>query len=337
MFVFGRLASTWPVATGVTVHDDRAYFVAGLLNNNGAHLYCLDAAEGTLLWQQNGIGGHDTPELAGFSPVGLPTSAAGSLWIRRGAFSLRDGSRKRDSESGPYARYMGRFSDATLFAGGWRFFGDQNEFRFIKGDACGVAALPVGTADEPRTAAVTLAGLANGFAAWNAGSVVVPAMREAHIDRKEGTVPDALVGWDRAELEAAITAHFESQKGNKQPKVAAAAALAKPAWTVGRARFFACALSGNDVIATFGEWLDAEPGDGKRRWVARGPVVCRRSRSRHWRRTMARGASGCARRGRAGDCAGRDGAGGAAGRVVRGDGRAVTGRGSCMRKGGAGR
>lgn len=90
MFVYGHMVSTWAVATGVMVHGDRAFFGAGLLNNNGAHWYGLDAATGALQWQRNTIGGCTSSKLTGFSPVGLAAIAGEKLRIRRNAFSLQN-------------------------------------------------------------------------------------------------------------------------------------------------------------------------------------------------------------------------------------------------------
>ncbi|MCP4260981.1 MAG: PQQ-binding-like beta-propeller repeat protein [Planctomycetes bacterium] len=55
--VYGSLQSTWPVATGVLVSKDVAYFAAGMNNYDGTHVYALDAASGTIKWQNNDMGG----------------------------------------------------------------------------------------------------------------------------------------------------------------------------------------------------------------------------------------------------------------------------------------
>jgi outer membrane protein assembly factor BamB len=55
--VYGSLQSTWPVATGVLVSDNVAYFAAGMNNYDDTHVYALDAASGAIKWQNNDTGG----------------------------------------------------------------------------------------------------------------------------------------------------------------------------------------------------------------------------------------------------------------------------------------
>jgi outer membrane protein assembly factor BamB len=49
---YGRYTSLWPVASGVLVHDGVAYCAAGLLPNEGAIAYALDARTGELKWSE---------------------------------------------------------------------------------------------------------------------------------------------------------------------------------------------------------------------------------------------------------------------------------------------
>jgi len=55
--VYGALQSTWPVASGVLVAHDVAYFAAGMNNYDGTYVYALDAASGSIKWQNNKVGG----------------------------------------------------------------------------------------------------------------------------------------------------------------------------------------------------------------------------------------------------------------------------------------
>lgn len=59
--LYGKLVSTWPVASGVLVHEGTAYFAAGLNDFDGTHVYALDAATGRIRWQNN-TAGHLDPE-----------------------------------------------------------------------------------------------------------------------------------------------------------------------------------------------------------------------------------------------------------------------------------
>ena len=54
--VYGRLLSTWPVASGVMVADGVAYCAAGVICHDGTHVYALDAASGRIRWQNNSSG-----------------------------------------------------------------------------------------------------------------------------------------------------------------------------------------------------------------------------------------------------------------------------------------
>lgn len=54
--LYGRLASTWPVASGVAVQDGVAYAAAGIVSHDGTHVYALDAATGRIRWQNNTSG-----------------------------------------------------------------------------------------------------------------------------------------------------------------------------------------------------------------------------------------------------------------------------------------
>jgi outer membrane protein assembly factor BamB len=55
--VYGYLQSTWPVATGVLVSNNVAYFAAGMNNYDGTHVYALDTVSGAIRWQNNDTGG----------------------------------------------------------------------------------------------------------------------------------------------------------------------------------------------------------------------------------------------------------------------------------------
>ena len=54
--VYGKLASTWPVASGVLVDDGTAYAAAGIASYDGTHVYALDAVTGKLRWQNSTSG-----------------------------------------------------------------------------------------------------------------------------------------------------------------------------------------------------------------------------------------------------------------------------------------
>ncbi|MEO1999711.1 MAG: PQQ-binding-like beta-propeller repeat protein, partial [Planctomycetaceae bacterium] len=54
--VYGRLSSTWPVASGVLVHDGVAYAAAGIASHDGTYVCALDARTGSLKWSNDTSG-----------------------------------------------------------------------------------------------------------------------------------------------------------------------------------------------------------------------------------------------------------------------------------------
>jgi outer membrane protein assembly factor BamB len=53
---YGRLTSTWPVASGVLVDGDVVYAAAGIASYDGTHVIALDSATGKIRWQNNTSG-----------------------------------------------------------------------------------------------------------------------------------------------------------------------------------------------------------------------------------------------------------------------------------------
>lgn len=49
--VYGRLSSTWPVASGVLVDNEVVYAAAGIANHDGTHVFGLEASSGRIVWQ----------------------------------------------------------------------------------------------------------------------------------------------------------------------------------------------------------------------------------------------------------------------------------------------
>jgi len=81
---YGKLTSTWPVASGVTVHDGVAYFAAGINDYDGTHVYALDGATGAIRWQNNTCG-----HLDAFSRRGV--ACQGDLLVHQGKLYLAGG------------------------------------------------------------------------------------------------------------------------------------------------------------------------------------------------------------------------------------------------------
>lgn len=106
--LFGALSSTWPVGSGVLVHDGVAYAAAGNANLDGTHVYALDAATGRIRWQ-NHTSGHLEGEKSGAGVQGHLLLHDGAIWmaggnlvplarydLKDGTFSRAGGSRGKD-------------------------------------------------------------------------------------------------------------------------------------------------------------------------------------------------------------------------------------------------
>ncbi|MHC4404902.1 MAG: outer membrane protein assembly factor BamB family protein [Planctomycetota bacterium] len=99
IMVYGRLASRWPVNSGVLVHDEKAYAAAGIVFRDGTHVVALDARSGKLRWH-NGTVGRPTNErfeLRAASAMGTLAIGKGRLWLASGnvvapvSFDLKSG------------------------------------------------------------------------------------------------------------------------------------------------------------------------------------------------------------------------------------------------------
>ena len=82
--VYGKLISTWPVASGVLVDKGVAYFACGINNFDGTHVYALDATTGRVQWQNNTCG-----HLDAFSRRGV--GCQGDLLLHQGKLYLAGG------------------------------------------------------------------------------------------------------------------------------------------------------------------------------------------------------------------------------------------------------
>jgi len=95
--LFGKLASTWPVAGGVLVDRGIAYFAAGINDFDGAHVYAVDTGSGKLRWQNNTCGHLDPVSSRGITCQGEMLLDQGKLYLASGntvspgVFDVADG------------------------------------------------------------------------------------------------------------------------------------------------------------------------------------------------------------------------------------------------------
>jgi len=83
--LYGRLASTWPVAGGVLVERGTVFAAAGIASYDGTHLIALDAKTGQIRWQNNTSGRLAGPQsVTGVSVQGHLLLDGGGLYLAGG-------------------------------------------------------------------------------------------------------------------------------------------------------------------------------------------------------------------------------------------------------------
>ena len=129
MMVYGNLSSTWPVHSGVLVHDGVAYAAAGIIDQDGTYVYALDAKTGKIKWQNNSSG-HLNLELrkgvsvqGNLSIQGNHLLLAGGNQVSPARFDLRTGqcSARSFDQGKPKAnngQYVGVLKGDTVIVGG---------------------------------------------------------------------------------------------------------------------------------------------------------------------------------------------------------------------------
>jgi len=97
IMAYGRLCSTWPIASGVLVQDGVAYAAAGIIDYDGTYVYALDAETGRPKWANTTSGHLDKLLRKGVSAQGVLTIAGDRLWMPGGNiispayYTLQDG------------------------------------------------------------------------------------------------------------------------------------------------------------------------------------------------------------------------------------------------------
>ena len=82
--IYGSLCSTWPVNSGVVVHNGVAYAAAGIIDYDGTYVYALDAETGALQWVNNSSGHLDKTLRKGVSAQGNLTIMNNAVWLAAG-------------------------------------------------------------------------------------------------------------------------------------------------------------------------------------------------------------------------------------------------------------
>jgi hypothetical protein len=115
MPVYGSLASTWPVGSGVIVEQGTVYAAAGIFNYDGTHVYALDAEKGTIKWQNNTSGALP----ADAKGEGAGVSVQGHLLAHNGSIYMAAGNKptiaKYTMADGKFESHQGRGRGQHLF------------------------------------------------------------------------------------------------------------------------------------------------------------------------------------------------------------------------------
>ncbi len=246
--VYGELQSTWPVASGVLVHDGVAYFAAGIVNYDGTHVFALDAATGKLRWQNNSSGHLDPEARTGVSAQGQLMIADGKLYLAGGnavspaIYDLRDGCCLNDVA-------VTRQTDRNNVIGARSPRGSE---LYRLGGAVLVSGKPLYS--HPRWQVYDWTVLKKTLLA-PAGERVVAWLNN-----------ERLIGFARHE--PGLVETFRAAWGKPQPP------RVKPAWEVACKDSVAVAIAPNAVVvATPGELAAYDTGDGRLLWKQQLPAT----------------------------------------------------------------
>lgn len=180
---FDQLVSTWPVNSGVLIHEGVAYFGAGIVDRDGTYIYALNAKTGAIRWQ-NTESGHLEKDLhKGASLNGCFTLSSNRLWMASGnayspvGYDLATGATivPGYASSSVYdpvrrGRDIGVFLNEYVVHGGYPLFSSQDEWLTGgKGDKYAFTQIQAdGTLKFPELEVLTVALLP----AWDQRSVL---------------------------------------------------------------------------------------------------------------------------------------------------------------------
>ena len=201
--VYGALAETWPVDSGVLVTPQPtgtnqlgptlACFSAGIASLDGVHVWAVDALTGKIVWHQGGwqLGGDGAEKEAIANRIGVYAAGgltvdrnhlwmAGGGWVGRVCYDLADGKMAPpDFTGGPFDRNpaaeIGIFADRFIFLGGSVLYRGASEQRQSKSHTLGLMALDeTGRAQYPENiiadSCIT--------PAWDTGNLVLTSDRD---------------------------------------------------------------------------------------------------------------------------------------------------------------
>ncbi len=233
--IYESLSSTWPVNSGLIVHEGVVYGAAGIIDYDGTYVYALDAKTGKLIWHNSESGHLDAKLRKGVSAQGALTIARGKLWMAGGnvvspaIYDLSNGNYlgAKVVDGSPQTNRgeeIGVLGDSILLGGKLRFTTGENVVDPAKFEALSL---------DPEGVPVRLTALHKGKipATWNDRLLVC-------IDGK-GAVP---AGYAMNDIQTYL------RTGNR-------AETPKPLWTADSLQgcdTVSLAMAGNGVLAVYG-------------------------------------------------------------------------------------
>jgi outer membrane protein assembly factor BamB len=226
IMVYGNLMNSWPVNTGITIHNGSAYFSAGILDHHDVFAYALDAYSGAGTRQWLDVGNWNALQHRGAAGYGYMAVVTNRVWMRGGnapmaIFDAATGTATQHISLGEWLlSWMGfvkRFGYATnrgkeigllanrfLIYGGRLFYADQSEramgwqggqFSFVGIDAQGNARFP-------EVPALTYS------------CALAPAWDDTHFVLAKSGNYNNLECWDTASVTSFLDTAIEANKAN---------------------------------------------------------------------------------------------------------------------------
>jgi outer membrane protein assembly factor BamB len=215
VFWYSKLVNTWPILGGVTLHGGRLYAVAGYQQDNGIHVWCLDAATGREVWSRHDVaqGTEEHGLAAAPGAYGTTCVAGGRLYLASGtlapaSFDLETGDWKCLPRLGR-DHVTRRGAGVGALAAGWVMTFDRR-LSFVhdvwakrdKGLGCTLTRTDF---DGKGWAAVGLPGLFNLPPAWDDDMIVMV----------EGGQVGPLVALAREDLVNAVHKDVQAEPGRR--------------------------------------------------------------------------------------------------------------------------
>jgi outer membrane protein assembly factor BamB len=256
VFWLGHLVSTWPILTGVAVHDGVGYAVAGYQKDSGLHACAFDPKDGRMLWENNTAG-------TLFSSGGGLAVGGGKVWLPAGCFDVKTGDAAGGSSQagGEVAVF-----DRWVIRGGRRITEAEETFGSpLTGSGFGMIGM------GPKTPSVEVSATGTALPAWDGQHLLLPS--RGSVNGPLTLVPSpAFMDW-ATNYPAAREAYSKAPKEAK-PKLSEIADI--KTWATEQCSPVAFALAKNQSVTAGIEGKKFRVSgyareDGKKLWSAELP------------------------------------------------------------------